>query len=52
MLGSSCHSDLVFTHMDGYMFTLPSTYSHTLSWLITSDKEVDIMSYSAGMYSL
>lgn len=40
------------THLDGYMFTLPSSYEHTLTWLLSSEHEVDISSYSAGLYGL
>ena len=38
--------------MDGYMFTLPSTYNHTLVWLLPIQHEIDIRSYTAGMYGL
>jgi len=40
------------THVDGYMFTLPSTYDHTLVWMLPIEHNVDTMSYSAGMYSM
>ena len=40
------------THTDGYMFTLPSTYDHSLIWMLPIEHNVDTMSYSAGMYSM
>lgn len=40
------------THMDGYMCTLPSTYQHKLTWLLSSSNVVDTTSYFAGLYSI
>ena len=34
------------------MVTLPSTHSHTLTWLLPPNKLVDVMSYGAGLYGL
>ena len=38
--------------MDGYMFTFPSTYHHSLIWQLPLTHIVDTMSYNAGIYSM
>ena len=40
------------THLDGYMFVMPSGYNHTLSWLLPEEHLVDTTFYVAGMYGL
>ena len=34
------------------MLTLPSAYTYSFSWLLPTEHEVDVTSYSAGLYSL
>lgn len=40
------------THMDGYMFTMPSQYTYLITWQLPNNHLIDVMSYSAGLYSL
>lgn len=38
------------THGRGYMCTLPSTYSYSVTWNLIPEHDVDTTFYSAGMY--
>ena len=40
------------THSRGYMLTLPSNYSYTVSYAISDDIKTDITSYQASIYYL
>ena len=40
------------THLDGYMFTMPSGHEHRIVWLLPDEHRVDTTSYSAGFYGM